>query len=125
MSKEVRTMMLSRKDVVSTALTALVVITFFATHEGWNVWLVGGSHRWAAGVISILGVLTCGLGSPGRGAATRLLATLGVLALVLAVLALVTGSLTPLSLLVVDIVVLWAVSTVRHFSHGSTPSLST
>jgi hypothetical protein len=58
MSKEVRTMMLSRKDVAATALTALVVVTFVATHEGWNVWLVGGSHRWAAGVISILGVLT-------------------------------------------------------------------
>ena len=116
---------LSRKDVAATALTALAVATFFATHEGWNVWLVGGSHRWAAGVIVLLGVLTCGLGSPGRGAVTRLLATLGALALLLAVLALVTGSLTPLSLLVVDIVVLWAVSTLRHFGHGSRPSLST
>jgi hypothetical protein len=44
MSTEVRTMMLSRKDVAATALTALVVVTFVATHEGWNVWLVGGSH---------------------------------------------------------------------------------
>ena len=118
-------MMLSRKDVAATALTVLVVVTFVATHEGWNVWLVGGSHRWAAGAILILGVLTCGLGSPGRGAATRLLATLGVLALALAMLALATGSLTPLSLLVVDIVALWVVSTLRHFGHGSRPSLST
>jgi uncharacterized membrane protein len=118
-------MTLSRKDVAATALTALVVVTFFATHGGWDVWLVGDSHRWAAGVISILGVLTCGLGSPGRGAATRLLATLGMLALVLAVLALATGSLTPLSLLVVDIVLLWAASTARHFGHRSRPSLST
>jgi hypothetical protein len=118
-------MMLSRKDLVATALTALAVATFFATHEGWNVWLVGDSHRWAAAVISALGVLTCGLGSPGRGTATKLLATLGVVALVLAVLALVTGSLTPLSLLVVDIVLLWAASTLRHVGHGSTPSLST
>jgi hypothetical protein len=42
------------------------------------------------------------------------LATLGIAALVLAMLAIATGSLTPLSLLVVDIVVLWAVSTFRH-----------
>ena len=56
------------------------------------------------------------LGSPAKGAAWKLPATLGVLALVLAVPALATGSLTPLSLLVVDIVVLWAVSTVRHAS---------
>lgn len=118
-------MMLSRKDWAATVLTALVVLTFFATHEGWNVWLVGDSHRWAAGVIAVLGCLACGLGSPGRGAATKLLATLGGLALVLAVLALVTGSLTPLSLLVVDIVLLWAASTLRHSAHGSKPSLST
>jgi hypothetical protein len=118
-------MALSRKDVLATALTALAVVTFFATHEGWNVWLVGDSHRWAAGVILALGMLTCGLGSPGRGAATSLLATLGVLALVLAVVALATGSLTALSLLVVDIVVLWAGSTLRHVGHGSRPSLST
>jgi hypothetical protein len=117
-------MTLNRKDLLATTLTALAVATFFATHEGWNVWLVGGSHRWAAAAISVLGVLTCGLGSPGRGTATRLLSTLGVVALVLAVLALVTGSLTPLSLLVVAVVLLWAASTLRHFHHGSRPSLS-
>jgi hypothetical protein len=119
-----RIMTLGRKDVAATVLTALAVCTFFATHEGWNVWLVGESHRWAAAVILLLGVLTCSLGSPGRGPAIRLLSTLGVVALVLAVLALATGSLTPLSLLVVDIVVLWAASTLRHVGHGSRPSLS-
>jgi len=101
-----------------------VVATFVATHEGWNVWLVGDSHRWAAGVILLLGVVTCGLGSPGHGAATRVLATLGVLALVLGVLALVTASLTPLSLLVVDIVALWALSTLRHVGHRPRMSLT-
>ena len=116
--KELNTMILSRKDLAATVLTALGVGTFFATHEGWNVWLVGASHRWAAGVILLLGVMTCGLGSPGQGVATKLLATLGVLALVLAVIALATGSLTPLSLLVVDVVALSAVSTLRHVGHG-------
>jgi hypothetical protein len=107
-------MALTRKDLVATVLTALAVVVFAATHEGWNLWLVGDSHRWAAGVITLLGMLTCGLGSPGRGALTRVLATLGVAALVLAVAAFVSGSLTVLSLLVVDIVVLWALSLVRH-----------
>jgi hypothetical protein len=92
----------------------LTVIAFAATHEGWNVWLIGGSHRFAAGAIVLLGVLTCGLGSPGRDTATRLLAVLGIAALVLAVLALVTGSLTPLSLLTLDVVLLWAGSMIRH-----------
>lgn len=107
-------MTLTRKDAAATALTILVVLVFLSTHEGWGVWLVGHSHRWAAGAIVLLGMATCGLGSPGKGTATKLLATLGVVALVLAVLALATGSLTALSLLVADIVLLWAASTLRH-----------
>jgi len=107
-------MMLGRKDAAATVLTVFAVMTFVATHDGWNVWLVGDSHRWAAGIIGLFGIAACALGSPARGAATRILAALGVVALVLAVVSLATGSLTPLSLLVADIVVLWVISTVRH-----------
>ena len=92
-------MSLSRKDVAATGLTALAVLIFIATHEGWNVWLVGGSHRWAAAAVTLIGVLTCGLGTPGKDAATKVLAALGMGAGVLAVIAIVTGSLTVLSLL--------------------------
>jgi hypothetical protein len=114
-------MALTRKDLAATVLTALAVFTFAATHEGWNVWLIGGSHRWAAGAIVVLGAFTCGLGSPGKDAATKLLAVLGIAAGALAVLALVTGSLTALSLLTADIVLLWAASMVRH-SHQPIPA---
>lgn len=107
-------MTLTRKDAAATLLTVLVVLVYFATHESWNVPLVGDSHRWAAGVILGLGTLTCGLGTPRKGVTTFVLGALGTLALVLAVVALATGSLTPLSLLVVDIVALWVVSTFRH-----------
>ena len=110
-------MTLSRKDAAGAALTALVVLAFLATHEGWGVPLIGDSHRWAAGAITLLGIATCGLGSPAKGTATKLLATLGAIACVLAALALATGSLTPLSLLVADIVVLWAASAFRHVRH--------
>jgi hypothetical protein len=113
-------MTLTRKDAAATALTTLVVLVFAATHEGWNVWLVGGSHRRAAGVILLVGAATCGLGSPSKGTASTFLATLGAAALVLGVLALATGSLTALSLLVVDIVLLWAASTVRHLGPAAT-----
>jgi hypothetical protein len=112
-------MSLSRKDFTATVLTALAVLAFLATHEAWNVWLIGDSHRWAAGAIFALGALTCGLGSPSKDAVTKVLAVLGTLALGLAILAVVTGSLTALSLLVVDIVLLWALSTVRHAVHVS------
>ena len=117
-------MTLGRKDAAATVLTALVVLTFFATHGGWNVWLVGASHRWAAGAILVLGMATCSLGSPERSGATRLLAALGMAALAFAVWALATGSLTPLSLLVVDVVALWAASTLRHVGHRARPSLT-
>jgi hypothetical protein len=114
-------MAFTRKDLAATVLTALAVLAFAATHEAWNVWLIGGSHRWAAGAITLLGAYTCGLGSPGKDAATKLLAVLGIAAGVFAVLAIVTGSLTPLSLLTADIVLLWAASMVRH-SHKPIPA---
>ncbi len=107
-------MTLGRKDAVATALTALAVLAFVAAHQGWGVPLIGDSHRWAAGAISLLGIASCAMGSPGKGVGARLLATLGTAALVLAVLALATGSLTPLSLLVADMVLLWALATLRH-----------
>ncbi len=119
------TLALTRKDVAATVLTALAVLAFAATHQSWNVWLIGSSHRWAAVAILLLGMATCGLGSggeqmsKGRGmdSATMFLSAVGAVALVLAVLAIITGSLTPLSLLVVAIVVLWAGSTLRHAWH--------
>ena len=110
-------MTLTRKDLSATLLTALVVLTYVATHEGWGVPLVGSSHRWATGAILLVGSATCGLGSKATGTAMALFALLGSLALALAVLALWTGDLTPLSLLVADIVALWALSTMRHAAH--------
>ena len=99
-------MSLTRKDAAATVLTALTVLVFAATHQGWNVWLVGGSHRWASGAIVLLGSFACGLGSRGKDRMTKVLAALGIVAVVLGVLAIVTGSLTPLSLLTLDIVLL-------------------
>src|SRR4051794_8335774 len=106
---------LTRKDAGATVLTALVVLVFLAAHEGWNVWLVGGSTRWAAAAIGLLGMATCGLGSSKSPVST----VLGIAAGVLLVLALATGSLTALSLLVVVDVLLWAVSLVRHAARGT------
>lgn len=117
-------MTLTRKDVEATGLTVLAVLVFAAAHQGWNVWLVGGSNRWAAGAITLLGSFTCGLGTPGKDAATRLLAGLGIAAGALAIVAIATGSLTALSLLTLDVVLLWAGSLLRHArgsAHRSVP----
>jgi len=109
-------MRVTQKDLAATVLTVLAVLTFAATHEGWNVWLVGGSHRWAAGAITLLGGVACGLGSPGKDTASRLLGTFGAVAGALAIAALATGSLTLVSLLTLDVVVLWAAALIRHQS---------
>jgi hypothetical protein len=104
----------TRRDVTAAGLTALAVAVYFTTHEGWNVWLVGGSHRWAAGVITVLGMATCAQSSREAGTDSRILSVLGSMALVLAVVAIASGSLTPLSLLVLVMVLLWGASTLRH-----------
>jgi hypothetical protein len=118
-------MTLTRRDLGATALTALVVLIFAATHQGWDWPLVGDSRRWAAAVVLVLGIGGCALGSPGKGVVTRVLAALGVLAAVLGVLALVTGSLTALSLLVLVVVLLWAASTVGHALHPPARPIAT
>jgi hypothetical protein len=105
-------MTLTRKDAVATSLTGLAVLAFLATHEAWNVPLIGDSHRWATAVIMVLGIGACSAGANRVNSA--LFGVLGGAAFVLGVLALITGSLTPLSLLVADMVVMWAIATVRH-----------
>ena len=118
-------MTLNRKDAAATALTALCVAVFVATHEGWGIWLVGDSHRWAAGVISVLGIAACSLGTPGKDAAAKLMSVIGAVAAALALVAVVSGSLTPLSLLVAAIVLLWAISTWRHAHRAPRRALPT
>ena len=115
-------MTLSRKDAAAAALTALVVLVYVATHEGWGVPLVGDSPRSAAGAILFIGVITCGLGSPAKDRATKVLAVLGIAALALGVLAIATGSLGVLSLLVDDVVALWTIATLRHATGGRAAS---
>jgi hypothetical protein len=104
-------MTLTRKDAVATSLTGLAVLAFLATHEAWNVPLIGDSHRWAAAVILVLGIGACSVGA--RRVTSALFGVLGGAAFVLGGLALITGSLTVLSLLVADMVVMWALATAR------------
>ncbi|HET9286193.1 MAG TPA: hypothetical protein VFO26_01430 [Gaiella sp.] len=118
-------MTLTRKDGLATVLTALAVLAFVATHQAWDVWLIGSSHHWAAVAVTLLGSATCALGSASQelsegsrpGSAVMALAGVGAVAGVLAIVAIATGSLTALSLLVLSIVVLWAGSTLRHAWH--------
>ncbi|MGZ4379995.1 MAG: hypothetical protein ACXVZ2_03090 [Gaiellaceae bacterium] len=116
-------MTLTRKDAAATVLTALAVLVFAAAQESWNVWLIGSSNRWAAGVVLLLGIGACTMGTAGdemgKQTSTRVLAGIGALSLLFGLWALVTGSLTALALLVVCTVALWAGSTLRHAWHPS------
>ena len=95
-------MTLTRKDGLATVLTALAVLAFVATHQAWDVWLIGSSHRWAAVSLTLLGSATCALGSASQelsegirpGSAVMALAGVGAVAGVLAIVAIATGSLT-------------------------------
>lgn len=106
------------KDIGAMLLTALAVLVLAATDRGWDVPLVGASHRWAAVVVLLLGMAACSLGSSRSGAGAWLLAGLGTVSLVLAVVAIATGSLEALTLAVAAFVALWAGSTLRHTLAG-------
>lgn len=118
-------MTLTRKDAAATLLTALAVLVFLAAHQSWDVWLIGSSNRWAAVAITVIGAVTCALGSAademskggGMSPATKFLSAVGAVTGLLAIWAIVSGSLTALSLLTAAIVVLWAGSTLRHAWH--------
>ena len=117
---------LTRRDATAAVLTATAVLTFAAAHEGWNVPLVGDSPRWAAVVILALGIGTCGLGRRDPSSPfTPLLSALGAAAAVLGIAAVATGSLTVLSLLVVDYAVLWAMTTFGHAKEVRAKPLAT
>jgi len=118
-------MRMTHRDVEATALTVLSVLVYATTHEGWGVPLIGDSRRWAAGAILLLGIATCARGTMDAGIATMFLGVLGVGALAFGVLALATGSLTWLRLLVVDFVLLWALSTLRHAWHAPARPIAT
>lgn len=109
-------MTLTRRDLSATVSTALAVLVFAAAHEGWSVPLVGDSYRWAAAAIFVLGMSACAQGNPLERA-NPFLVSLGVAALALTIATLISGSLTLLSLLTADTVLLWALSTVGHLLH--------
>lgn len=94
------------EDVVATLVGVAAVLAFTTTHEQWNVWLIGDSRRWTAGVLCVLAVGMFGV--TARHVDRLVLAVLAIAVVVLAAVAFWTASLTPLSLLAVAIVLVWA-----------------
>jgi len=117
-------MPLTRRDLISTVLIALVVLVYFSNSYGWSVPLLS-SNRWAAVAILALGLVTCALGRPaedGSSTTVVVLSLLGGAALLLFALAMWTEAQWALALLALDTVVLWAGATLRHATlhqHGT------
>jgi hypothetical protein len=112
-------MTLTRRDLAATLFVALATLTLVAALADWGVPLIGDSNRWAALVVLVLGFAGYLSGDPLEGRREPVLGVLGIVALSLAIIALATGSSVFLALLVADILVLWAATTVRHSqAHG-------
>jgi hypothetical protein len=109
------TIVLTRKDLAGTAVAALVVLTYAANVQDW--WYLG-SNRWAAVTMTAIAAVGCPLGAridEGRLSVPLVaLGLLGVAALVLAVVAIVSGAQWALLALAIVVVVLWAGTTFRH-----------
>lgn len=108
-------MMLTRKDFFGTVVAALVVLVYAANVQDW--WYLG-SNRWAAVTMTAIAAVGCPLGArvdEGKPSVPFVaLGLLGVAALVLAVVAIVSGAQWALLALAIVVVVLWAGTTFRH-----------
>ena len=109
-------MYLTRKDLAGTIVAALVVLVYLANVQEW--WYLGSNH-WAAATMLAIGFVGCPLGARLVGERLSstpivLLALLGVAALALAVIAIVTGAQWALLGLAMVVVALWAGTTLRH-----------
>lgn len=117
-------MRLTWRDGVETLLLGFVIAFGMAATQGWG-WPLTGSYRSAGLVVFGAGVAMCAFSgsaqsttSAAKSPFVALASGLGVIALALLVAVLITGTQGWFVALVVDIAVLWAVTTFRHAVQG-------
>jgi hypothetical protein len=117
-------MRLSWRDGIATVLTAAAVALYIGYRTDADLLLVS-STRLAAISVLVLGWAACAVGGAGRAGAadwtragTLLLSGVGVVTLLAALTALVTGNEAALAVLVGALVVLWFAATLRHLVAG-------
>jgi len=118
-------MRLTWKDAVATLLMVAVGIVTVATVQGWG-WPLLGGYRPASLVVFGLGMLMCPVGGSAlrtqddmKDPYVRFASTLGFLALVALIGAMIWGTQAWFLGLAIDIAVLWAMTTIRHAVHGT------
>jgi hypothetical protein len=109
-------MYLTRRDLVGTLVTALIVLVYVANTQGW--WYLGDNR--AAGItMLVIGFAGCPLAARVedeklRSAPFVVLGALGVLAFALGIVAIVTAEQWALLALTLVVVALWLGTTLRH-----------
>ena len=119
-------MPLTRRDAATTILLIGVVLTFYLTLNGTDL-VVLDNTRGALLVIGALGLGMCIVGNAGtmqRSNYTILQSVLGVAALGLIVIGLITAEPIMLTLLTRDITVMWAATLIHRRSIRPVPGAS-
>jgi hypothetical protein len=117
-------MALTRKDFGATVVAALVVLVYVANVQDW--WYLD-NNRWAAVTMLAIGAIGCPLGArvddiqDGTTTPIVFLGMLGVTALALGIVAIVTAAQWALLALMIVLVVLWVGTTVRHVATPPRP----
>lgn len=107
---------LTRRDLAGTLVAALAVLVYVANVQEW---LYLGGNRWAAVTMFAIGFVGCPLAAriEAEGLTSApivVLGALGVAALVVGIVAIVTAAQWALATLTILVVVLWAGATLRH-----------
>jgi hypothetical protein len=116
-------MKLTFRDAITTVLAGLVGAVVLAVTQGW-AWPALGSPRAGILALGVLGIAMCSIGTRSEDMATKdalvrhpgMIAgsALGGVALVLLVAGLVVGSEALLVVFAIDLLLLWAIATLRH-----------
>ncbi len=108
-------MVITWKDAATTALAVATGALAYAKYQGWQNFLMG--PRVGVLALGLIGIGMCAVGaSPGLSQIWGIgLSVLGAIALVIVLLGLITGSKLLFFALAADILVLWLLSTARHF----------
>jgi hypothetical protein len=117
-------MTMTRHTAIATTFAFLSALVVLASQQAWGIPLVGDSYRWAAAGAFVLGLGAYLVGEPLEGWHEPVVGTLGIIALALAILAMATGSVIFLWLLVATIFAIRAGLTVRHVRLDGRESLS-
>lgn len=114
---------LTRRDAYGTLVAVLIGLAYVANVQEWGYL---GSNRWAAVTMLAVGFVGCPLAARFEDAREHriplaLLGMLGVLALVLGIVAIVTTAQWALLALTITVLVLWVGTTIRHAATPAHP----